>query len=110
MKLNIRDRFVLLNILPPEGDFSTVKIVHRLRQDLAPSEKEFKDYNIQTKDGQVMWDDAVDKKRGPKDVEIGGKAFSIIEEQFKKLDKEKKLTEGHISTYELFCLSEKKEE
>ena len=109
MKFSMRDRFVLLNILPPEGDIVTIKIVHRLKQELAPSDKEYKDYKISAKDGQVMWDDAVDKKRGPKEVELGGKAFSIIEEQFKILNDKKKLVEGQLETYLKFFEDEKKE-
>jgi len=110
MKLSMRDRFVLLNILPPEGNISTIKIVHRLRMDLAPTEKELKDYKIQQQDKQVVWDDAMEKKRGAQEKKIGPKAFMMIEEQFKKLDKEKKLTEGHLQTYEKFCEEEKEEE
>lgn len=106
----MRDRFVLLNILPPEGDISTIKIVHRLRMDLAPTEKELKDYKITQQEQQVVWDDAMEKKRGAQEKKIGPKAYIMIEEQFKKLDKEKKLTEGHLATYELFCGEEKEEE
>ena len=109
MKLTMRDRFVLLNILPQEGDITTIKIVHRLRMDLAPTEKEHKDYKIVEKQGQVMWDDVVEKKRGPQEKKIGPKAFVLIEEAFEKLNKEKKLTEGHLDTYMKFC-DEKEEE
>ena len=105
----MRDRFVLLNILPPEGDIATIKIVHRLRQDLAPTEKEFKDYKITQNEGQVQWDDAIEKKRGPQEKNIGPKAFVMIEEAFEKLNKEKKLTEGHLDTYIRFCGDEKED-
>lgn len=106
----MRDRFVLLNILPPEGDVATIKIVHRLRMDLAPTEQEFKDYKIVQKEGQVMWDDAMEQKRGAQEKKIGPKAYIMIEEAFKKLSDDKKLTEGHLLTYEKFCGDEKEEE
>ena len=109
MKLNIRDRFVLLNILPPEGDIATIKIVHTLRQDLAPTEQEFKDYKIVQKEGQVMWDDAMEKKQGEQEKKIGPKAFMLIEEAFEKLNKDKKLTEGHLETYCKFSGDEKED-
>ena len=109
MKLSMRDRFVLLNILPPEGDISTIKIVHRLRMDLAPTEKDLKDYKIVQQEGQVVWDDAMEKKRGPQEKKIGPKAYIMIEEAFEKLNKEKKLNEGHLSTYEKFCGDEKED-
>ena len=106
----MRDRFVLLNILPAEGDISTIKIVHRLRMELAPTEKEVADYKIEQKESQVIWDDAMEKKRGAQEKKIGPKAFSIIEEAFEKLNKEKKLTEGHLETYLKFSGDEKVEE
>ena len=93
----MRDRFVLLNILPPEGNISTIKIVHRLRMDLAPTEKEFKDYKIVQQESQVQWDDAMEQKRGPQEKKIGPKAYILIEEQFEKLDKDKKLTNGQLN-------------
>ncbi len=105
----MRDRFVLLNVMPPEGDIATIKIVHRLRQDLAPTEQEFKDYKITQNEGQVTWDDAMEQKRGAQEKKIGPKAFRLIEEAFEKLDKEKKLTEGHLSTYLLFAGDEKED-
>ncbi|GAG99474.1 unnamed protein product, partial [marine sediment metagenome] len=89
MRLSMRDRFVLLNVLPAEGDIATIKIVHRLRQDLAPTEKEFKDYKIVQKEQQVVWDDAMEQKRGPQEKKIGPKAFILIEEAFEKLSKDK---------------------
>jgi len=105
----MRDRFVLLNILPPEGDIATIKIVHRLRMDLPPTEQESKDYKIVQKEGQVMWDDAMEKKRGAQEKEIGAKAFVMIEDAFEKLNKEKKLTEGHLETYCKFSGDEKED-
>ena len=105
----MRDRFVLLNILPAEGDISTIKITHRLRQDLAPNEKELKDYKIKQVEGQVMWDDAMEQKRGAQEKKIGPKAFIMIEEAFEKLNKDKKLTEGHLVTYLKFAGDEKED-
>jgi len=103
MKLTMRDRIVLLNILPPEGDITTIKVVHKLRMELAPSEKEIKDYKIRQEKTQILWDDAREKKVGAQDKKIGPKAFSIIEEAFQSLNKQKKLNEGHLETYMKFC-------
>jgi len=45
-KLTMAERFVLLNNLPLEGDLVTFKILRKLRETLAPSEKEIKDYGF----------------------------------------------------------------
>jgi len=45
-KLNMGERFVLLNNLPREGDLVTFKILRKLRETLAPSETEIKEYGF----------------------------------------------------------------
>lgn len=47
VKLNMSERFMLLGIIPREGDFTTLKIVRKLRETLAPDEKENKEYAFQ---------------------------------------------------------------
>ena len=47
VKLNIAERFMLLQILPQEGDFTTLKIIRKLRETLAPDEKESEEYGFQ---------------------------------------------------------------
>ena len=45
-KLTMGERFVLLNNLPREGDLITFKILRKLREALAPSELEIKEYDF----------------------------------------------------------------
>ena len=45
-KLTMAERFVLLNNLPREGDLVTFKILRKLREALAPSETEIKEYGF----------------------------------------------------------------
>jgi hypothetical protein len=45
-KLTMGERFVLLNNLPVEGDLVTFKILRKLRETLAPSETEIKEYGF----------------------------------------------------------------
>jgi hypothetical protein len=100
MLLNTFERLILLNILPREGDFTTLKIVRKMREDLSFSEQEHKDLSITIGEkGQVKW-----KTEADRDVEIsiGEKATDIIVSVLKKLNAEKKLTEQHFSLYEKF--------
>jgi len=99
MELGTFDRLILLNILPKEGDFTTLKIVRKLREDLSFSEEEHAALEFKNEGGNVKWKQAGDV---PKDVPIGEKASDLIAEVLKKLDKEKKLQETHYSLYELF--------
>ncbi|MFA5460104.1 MAG: hypothetical protein WC283_02115 [Candidatus Paceibacterota bacterium] len=100
MKLGLRDRLVILNVLPPKGDLTTLRIVHDLKMKLALTEEELKEYNVQEKEGQIFWDSKKELEKGEQEFEIGTKSFAIIMDAFKKLDEKKELTEGHLETYE----------
>jgi len=99
MKLSILERLMLLNILPREGSFVSLKIVRDLRNSLSFSEAEYKKYQFVESEGRVTWNQTEEQF---KDVKIGEKATDIIVEELKKLDKEKKLTEQHLSLFEKF--------
>ena len=99
MELGIFERIILLNVLPKEGDFSTLKIVRNLRESLSFSEEEHKILQFKTENGRVLWKPEGDMQ---KDVPIGEKATDIIVECLKRLNKEKHLKEEHIPIYERF--------
>ena len=101
MELNVFERLNLLNILPKEGTFITLKIVRQLREALSFSEDEIKVLNFQQniKEGTIQWNTAADII---KDVAIGEKATDMVVDALKELDKQKKLTEQHIGLYEKF--------
>jgi len=106
MKLSFKDRLVLLNTLPPEGSFATVKIVHELKMALAPSEEEAKEMGLVQEAGQVRWDPT---KGAEKDIPLGKVAKGVIESALKKLDAEQKLTPDHLGLYEKFVEGEEEE-
>ena len=99
MKLNLAERFKILQILPKEGNFVTLNIVGELQKELAPSEEEFKEFEITQKDTQITWNIKGSKE---KEIKVGEKASDIISEELEKLDKENKLTAQDISIYKKF--------
>ena len=99
MLLKLLDRFLLLKALPREGGYATLKIVQKLRLDLALTEKEFKEYEVKEDDGNITWNP--DKDLG-KEIPIGEKANDIIVMSLKKRDKDGNLTEQEIPVYEKF--------
>jgi hypothetical protein len=100
MKLDVFGRITLLNILPREGNFSTLKILRDLKEDLSFDEAENKALQFKFhENGRVDWITEADKE---KDINIGEKANDIIVDALKLLDKKKKLTEDHFSLYERF--------
>ena len=101
MKLEVFDRLILLNILPKEGDFLTLKIVRQMREDLSFSEAEHKALQFVQDEGNVQWKTESAKS---KTIVFGIKATEIIVDMLKKLDKEKKLKDEHFNLYEKFVI------
>jgi hypothetical protein len=107
VKLSVYERLVLLNILPKEGNFITLKILRQIREELSFNEKEIKDLKL-TSDpvkGTATW---IPEKDPNKEIEIGRETKKIIVEVLEKLDKDSKLSQEHLSLYEKF-VEEKKE-
>jgi hypothetical protein len=99
MKLNVLERLLLLNILPHEGDFTTLKIVRKLREDLSFSEEEHVALEFKNDNEQVKWNS---DSHVIKEVDLGKKAEDLIKVHLEKLNAEKKLTENYFELYEIF--------
>ena len=104
-ELTVLERLVLLSILPKEGNFVTLKLVRKLRENLSFDEAEIKELNFAQDGDQVKWNE---KANITKRVNIGEMMNVLIYEALKKLDDEKKLREDHFSLYEKFV--EKKQD
>ena len=102
MILNTLERLMLLGTLPKEGDFTTLKIIRKMREDLSFSEEEHARLNFKTTDVGMAWDASGDQ---PRDFSFGEKATDLIASALKKLNAEKRLTEDHFSLYEKFVES-----
>lgn len=99
MKLSIKERLVLLGILPAEGSFITLKVLRKLRGDLSFSEEEIKQYKFVQENGRVTWDNSVEQM---KPIAIGTQAKIIVKDSLKRLDEQEQLKEDHFSIYEKF--------
>mgnify|MGYP006921364737 CR=1 FL=1 len=104
MKLNVKERINLMQILPAEANFVTFKILADLRAELSFSEKEIKDFKIaQQLDeqgrGRITWDD---KREKGKEVFFGPQALLIIKTALQKIDKDGRVTIDNVSLFEKF--------
>jgi hypothetical protein len=99
MNLKLLDRFLLLKALPKEGTFATLKIVQKLKSDLALDEREYGEFDIKEENGNITWNP--EKDLG-KEIPIGERATDIIIMTLKKRDKDGQLTEQEIPVYEKF--------
>ena len=105
MELSVLERIMLLDILPQQGDFSTLKIVRKLRESLSFSEEEYKKFGFTQEEGTLHW-----QNNEAKDIKIGEKANDIIVESLKKLSNDKKLKQDQITLYERFVENKKSQE
>lgn len=100
MELNIGERLVLLQILPRENNFLTLKTLRTLSEAVGIKDEEFKKYKIEHRSGgQISWND---KGKEGLEFEIGEKALEIIQVALADLDKSKKLEQKHFTLYEKF--------
>ena len=101
MKLNIGERFAVLNLLPREASFANLKILRKLKEDLSFSEKEWKEYGIEEiPEGGLKW--KPEMANVTKEVAIGEIFTQVIIEKLKELNGQDKLPEGCFTIYEKF--------
>jgi len=98
MKLSVNDRLILLGIIPLQGDYTTLKIVRDMRDELSFSEEEHKKLQFRQEETMVFWEEGLEDK----EISFGEKATDIIVDAFKKLDSQKKLRIEHMELYEKF--------
>lgn len=99
MNLNTKERLILVATLPKEGDFTTLKIVRQLREDLSFSEDEHARLHFVNTPEGVQWQQGGDQ---PREFAIGAKAKEIIVAALQQLNDAKRLTADHLSLYEKF--------
>ena len=99
MELTVLERLVLSNVLPKEGNFTTLRLVRKLREALSFDELEHKKLGFIQDGDQVRWNESAKLVKG---FTIGEKMMDLISATLKKLDKEEKLRDEHFSLYEKF--------
>lgn len=103
MKLNTLERIMLLNVLPKEGSFMTLKIIRKFREKLSFTPEEHKLLKFKnTPQGTVEWDSKGDK---PREFLINEVVEAIIVEALQKMDKGNKLTIDHMTLFEKFVVN-----
>ncbi len=103
MLFTVKDRILLLNVLPAQGDITTLRLVRRLREECSFSEADHAALRFQTVGQQMTWiPDAV----SPKEIECGAKMADFIAKTLKGVSAAGKLTEEHLNLYERFVPEE----
>jgi hypothetical protein len=105
MKLLVPERYALLDMLPREGSFTTIKLVRKLREKLSFTEAEIATYELKevtsTEKGiQVQWK----ADHAPADIDFTSLEYEMIVKSLKEKDNNQKLTELEFPLYEKFVI------
>ena len=100
MLLKITERLLLLNALPNEGDFATIRTVRTVRELLA-FDSDIEEGKIivegEGSDQRLQWPEEYEK-----DLDLGKAGERLVAETLRSLDKQKKLTEAHLGLWNKF--------
>lgn len=99
-KMTITERLTLLGTIPQEGNYLDMKILRKFRESLSFTEEEQKTLEMKPlEDGRVFWKQEKDPNKA---IYFGRRMEAIIVDALTKLNQENKLTEAHMSLYEMF--------
>ena len=88
MKLNVKERLLLLGILPQEGHISQMVDVYELAKQLKLNDQEKGQISYVENGNYVKWDNDKDPN---KDIELSSDQTKIIKEAIDELDKQGKV-------------------
>lgn len=97
--LTVKDRLLLLESLPKEGNLTTIRIVRELREQLSFSEEETAALGFQYAENLVNWNQSAPQEA---EIAIGPVARSTIVDTLKRLNEAGKVTEQHLDLFERF--------
>lgn len=103
MKLSVRERLMVLSLLPSEADITTLKIVRDVQEGLGFSEEEQKLLEFSREGEMTRWNPEGEAVVGEKNVPFGPKALEIVRDRLQKLNVDKQLQMAQVSLYEKFC-------
>jgi len=99
MKLNLKERLLLLQTLPQQGNILTLKIIRDMQSKIALTADELEECGVVNDEatGQIKW-----KSDKEIEIEFGIKETDIIAEALESLNKSKQLTIDHLALCEKF--------
>jgi hypothetical protein len=102
VKLSVKDRIMLLDLLPKMGSFLFLKMVNQVMEDLSFSEDENKTICFhQDLKGGLHWNEK-SASDVIKEINIPETIREKIYSELTKLEEKQNLTVDHINIYEIF--------
>jgi len=108
MKLSVKQRIVIGNSLPANGNIATLKMLREFKESLSLSLEEYNAIGYTIKpNGSSTWSLAKEKEMDQKDIEINDAVRAAIVSSLQKMDRENKLTNDHLDIWDIFFPEEK---
>lgn len=107
MELTVLERLVLSGLLPKEGNFTNLKLVRQLKEELSFNDLENKRLGFIQDGDQVRWN-MVEGEKVVKKLEFADDSImkETIVKELKKLNDDGKLRDEHFTLYEKFIPGE----
>ncbi len=103
MLLNVKQRLLLLNILPDEANYITLKIIREQQDRLSFSDEELQRLKVRRVEDGYTWDESLDEPVG---IEVNESARGIIKLALRQLDQQGQLKVEFLPLYEHFIEGE----
>lgn len=96
MKLTIKERVVLGEILPQQGNMIEMILSSSIRKKAEFTPREITEFNLKQDGGNLTWDGSVDS-----DVEVffEESEINLLKEQYKKFDEEKRVSDRMVDLF-----------
>lgn len=93
MKLGVKDRLMIAQILPREGNLIAQRIMRDIGQKTELNQEEMDAVKMKPlPTGGVQWDDGLEKFLGQKTIKFTDAEIGFLKDQVKKLDEQQKVT------------------
>ena len=96
MKLNLKDRIILMNILPAQGSIKDIANVIECNKLLSITDAEGKEYDYKNDGQRATWNPDVDTT---KEIKLKHEHVSLLKKEIEKLDSEGKVIREQYETF-----------
>ncbi len=93
MKLTIKDRMLISQLYPKEGNLISQILVKDISKKVKITQEDIDKYEIKSDKGSINWNL---KKEKEIEVDFTDKEIELLKEQVEKLDKENKITQDNL--------------
>ena len=102
MNLGVKERLLILGLLPDRGNIADLRILHELEMQLSFSPEEHQQLKIrQMGPGVTTWDTKVAEGM-EKSFEFPDRAMEIIRDRLQSLSENNQLHKDHLAIWNLF--------